>query len=218
MSRSKVLSMLAISSLVSYGFVVYLTNRTAPSTEEQVETGLHSFASPSQENAAAKNHSKPLLVTQTLQIPVASEGAVAVNAGLSDPDTEVNRQLITPEEEERGQAIQAAVVNLGDKSRDLVLAALQDKSPSVREQALRAAQNSPVNLSDDQLFEIAQSDPSDTVRLRALEALGKSTDEQSQAQRLELIQELAHNSPEALIREQATQMAEDIIASSSSTP
>ena len=84
---------------------------------------------------------------------------------------EVEGILADPDPDVRARAIVSLIRRKGRESGDVVLAALKDKSDSVRGQALHRALMSGVEIPSDTLIDLALTDESMNVRFLALQAL-----------------------------------------------
>jgi HEAT repeats len=125
-----------------------------------------------------------------------------------DSNEQLMRKLDSPDEKERGRAVQSLIERLGTESQDIVLRALEDQSGHVRQQALDGALKFALPLPVDNLIGLATTDPVPSVRTYAMEALAdnlKGTDAQ---ERLTAIVEAAERDRETNGTEEADRLSE----------
>jgi hypothetical protein len=121
-----------------------------------------------------------------------------------DGTEQLMHSLDSPDETERGRAVESLIERLGTESRDLALRALDDQSGHVREQALYGALKSALPLPVDTLIRLATTDPVPTVRVYATEALADNLEGTDAQEQLSTIVEAADRDSETHAEEKRT--------------
>ena len=118
-------------------------------------------------------------------------------------------KLEDSDENERANAIEKLVARMGQEAEMTILDTLQDQSDTVRERTLQATLNAQVELPFDKVAELAETDPSATVRLYALEAVANHLDDLHHQQRVATLRVMANDS-DLMVRRQAKQILEQL--------
>jgi hypothetical protein len=127
-----------------------------------------------------------------------------------DRTEQLAQALDSPDETERGEAVQTLIEHFGTQAQDLVLRALDDHSDQVREQALYSALEAAFTLPVDTLMRLATTDPLPSVRLHAMEALASNLEGPDAPDRLRTIAEVTDRDPEASVRAEAARLFEQL--------
>jgi hypothetical protein len=118
--------------------------------------------------------------------------------------------LDSPDEAERGYAVQSLIERFGTQAEESVLRALDDPSDHVRELALYGALESAFTLPVDTLTRLAITDAVPSVRRYAMEALGSNVEGTDAAERLSTIAAVASSDPDTSVRERAARIYEQL--------
>jgi len=135
----------------------------------------------------------------------------------SSADIETNLTATQPGQ--RAAALEAIVERKGQQAQDAVLNALADTESSVRTRALELAVNFGLVIPLDTLVGIAQSDPTPTLRMRALDAiLYPRLANGTPAADIASIIEPALNDPEPKVRAHARALLRELRETGDTTP
>jgi hypothetical protein len=118
--------------------------------------------------------------------------------------------LDSPDEMERGRAVQSVIDRDGTQAEDVVLRALDDSSDYVRALALSSALEAAFSLPVDTLIRLATADPVPSVRMNAMQALGSNLDGIDGTQRLNAIEEVASRDPDPSVRQSAAGLLQQL--------
>jgi len=123
---------------------------------------------------------------------------------------QMEHALDSPDERERGRAIQSVIDRAGTQAEDVVLRALDDQSDYVRTVALSSALEAAFALPVDVLVRLATADPLASVRMHAMRALASNVEGADGTQRLNAIQEVASRDPDPTVRDKAAHLLQQL--------
>jgi hypothetical protein len=129
---------------------------------------------------------------------------------VADATTQLTHALDSPDEAERGRAVQDAIDRFGTDAQDLVLRAIDDPSDHVRTVALSSAMEAAFTVPVDTLIRLATTDPVPSVRMSAMQGLASNVEGSDGSQRLSAITDVASRDQDAQVRERATAILQQL--------
>jgi HEAT repeat protein len=138
------------------------------------------------------------------------EAVVADFKQVADATTQLTHALDSPDEAERGRAVQDAIDRFGTDAQDLVLRAMDDPSDHVRTVALSSAMEAAFTLPVDTLIRLATTDPVPSVRMSAMQGLASNVEGADGPQRLNAITDVASRDPDAQVRDRAAAVLQQL--------